>query len=116
MINGWLSLRVEDPKSVGEWYEKLGFEVTIPRIAIIRTSQRAAHEKHPSRYAVHPLPRGEGYDPTANSRPSPRGEGGERSEPGEGGQDVIFRARYAHSWNCQTSAATPAEPGELPFD
>lgn len=27
MINGWLSLRVEDPKGVSEWYQKLGFEV-----------------------------------------------------------------------------------------
>lgn len=27
MINGWLSLRVEDPKSVSEWYEKLGFRI-----------------------------------------------------------------------------------------
>jgi lactoylglutathione lyase len=27
MIDGWLSLRVEDPKAVGAWYEKLGFEI-----------------------------------------------------------------------------------------
>lgn len=27
MINGWLSLRVEDPHRVAAWYQKLGFEI-----------------------------------------------------------------------------------------
>jgi catechol 2,3-dioxygenase-like lactoylglutathione lyase family enzyme len=27
MINGWLSLRFEDPKAASLWYEKLGFEI-----------------------------------------------------------------------------------------
>ena len=27
MINGWLSLRVENPKTVSEWYQKLGFTI-----------------------------------------------------------------------------------------
>jgi hypothetical protein len=27
MIDGWLSLRVKDPKAVAEWHRKLGFEI-----------------------------------------------------------------------------------------
>jgi hypothetical protein len=34
MINGWISLRVEDPHAVGEWYQRLGLEIVGERSEI----------------------------------------------------------------------------------
>jgi len=45
---------------------------------------------HPPSFVGHPLPRGEGELPLIFPFPLPPGEGGERSEPGEGAVKHLF--------------------------
>lgn len=65
MINGWLSLRVENPKTVSEWYQRFGFTIvgSHPEIGTVvvgtpdlgRTMVLIPGERldHPERLQIH---------------------------------------------------------------
>jgi hypothetical protein len=59
MINGWLSLRVRNPKDVAEWYQKLGFEIVgaqpeIGTLVVGTKEERTNHGPDPGGTTRHP--------------------------------------------------------------